>query len=203
LTLLDNGIFHMAFKISQGSLFAVLLRSPWWYSVLVGFFLIGLSAAVFGGQYVALGIFSALPFFGIAGFSGFKQSQRPSQKRMLEVDQMARKIPARQIAEKIAESYIEKRYDSRVFSGKEAELELERGNRKLLLCSKRFKAANTGVEPLKQLVSVGENVEATGYLYVALGDISAPAWDYAQQNDIELIQADRLAAFFDGQARID
>ena len=112
-------------------------------------------------------------------------------------------MPARQIAEKIAESYIEKRYDSRAFSGNEAELELERGNRKLLLCSKRFKAANTGIEPLKQLVSAGEKVEATGYLYVALGDISASARDYAQQNDIELIQAGRLAAFFDGQALID
>ena len=201
--LLDNGVFHMAFKLAQGSLFAVLLRSPWWYSVLVGLLMIGLSAAVFGGQYVALGIFGALPFFGIAGFAGFKQSQLPSQKRVLEVDQMARKMPARQIAEKIADSYLEKRFDSRAFGGNEAELELELGNRKLLLCSKRFKAANTGVEPLKQLVSAGENVEATGYLYVALGDISAAARDYAQQNDIELIQADRLAAFFDGQARID
>ena len=193
----------MAFKMAQGSLFAVLLRSPWWYSVLIGLFFIGLGAAVFGGQYVILGIFSSLPFFGIAGFSGFKQSQRPSRQRVLEVDQIARKMPARQIAEKIAESYIEKRYDSRAFSGNEAELELERGNRKLLLCSKRFKAANTGIEPLKQLVSAGEKIEATGYLYVALGDISASARDYAQQNDIELIQAGRLAAFFDGQALID
>ena len=40
-------------------------------------------------------------------------------------------------------------------------------------------------------------------MYVALGGISAAAQDYAQQNDIELIRADRLAAFFDGQALID
>lgn len=193
----------MAFKMAKNSLFAVLLRSPWWYSVLIGLVLIAISSVIAGGQYVALGVFSALPFFGIAGFNGYKQSQLPSQKRIQDVDQQARKMSSGQIAAKIAESYVEARYDSVVVKGHAADLELTRGNRTILLSSKRFKVANTGIEPLKQLVAAGENSEATGYLYVALGEISATARDYAKRNNIELIEADSLAAFFDGKVQIE
>ena len=189
--------------MAESSLFAILLRSSWWYSVLIGLAFIALSSIVFGGQYLLLGVFGSLPFFGIAGYAGYKQSQQPSQKRVLEVAQLARKMPAAQIADKIATRYVEERYKSSAFKGNAADLELTRGNRKILLCSKRYKVANTGIDPLKQLVAAGETAEATGYLYVALGEISAAAHDYAKQNNIELIQATRLAAFFDGMADIE
>lgn len=193
----------MAFKMSEKSLFAILLRSAWWYSVVIGLVLIAISLILFGGKYVLLGIFTAMPFFVIAGIAGYRQSKQPSQKRVQEVYELTRKMTAEQIASKIATSYTDVRYDSEPFKGNAADLELTRGNRKILLCSKRFKVGNTGVEPLKKLVSAGENVEATGYLYVALGDISSAAIEYANQNDIELIQTTRLAAFFDGQANIE
>ncbi|MBX2883163.1 MAG: restriction endonuclease [Granulosicoccus sp.] len=193
----------MAFKMAEGSLFAVLMRSPWWYSVLIGLSIIVISLALIGGNYGILFTALSLPFFVVAGLSAHKQSKLPSQKRMLEVIEEARTMSAIQIADKIAETYTKVRFDRELFKGKAAELELIRGNRKILLCSKRFKAANTGIEPLKQLVAAGEKVEATGYLYVVLGELSANAISYANENDIELVQSDRLAAFFDGQATIN
>lgn len=193
----------MAFSLSQGSLFAVLLRSAWWYSALTGLFIIAISAAIADSQYVALGVFAALPFFGIAAYAGYKQSQQPRQKRVLEVSQLARKMPAVQIAEKIADGYTQVRFESSAFKGDAAELELTRGHQKILLCTRRLKVANTGIESLKKLVAAGENADATGYLYVALGEISDTAREYARQNNIELIQAARLAAFFDGKAGIE
>ncbi|MFK7997057.1 MAG: restriction endonuclease [Granulosicoccus sp.] len=189
--------------MSQSSLFAVLLRSPWWYSVLIGVAVIAMSAVIFDGKYVALGVFTSLPFLGIAGFAGYKQAKQPGKKRILEVAEQARKMPATQIAEKVASSYREARFDSVAFKGSAAELELSRGHLKLLLCSKRFKAANTGIDPLKQLVAAGERVEATGYLYVTLGEVSEAARSYASQHNIEIIQATRLTAFFDNKAGID
>jgi len=79
------------------------------------------------------------------------------------------------IANKISETYSKARFDVEPFNGKAAEFVLIRGNRTLLLSGKRFKAANTGIEPLKQLVAAGESVEATKYLYVALGEFPANA----------------------------
>lgn len=193
----------MAFKMAENSLFAVLSRSAWWYSVLIGLCFIALSLIILSGKYLPLGIFSALPFFGIAAYSGYKQSQQPSRKRVIEVAEQARNMTAAQIAQKIADCYIEERYDSDAFKGNAADLILTRGNRTILLCSKRYKVGNTGIEPLKQLVAAGDKVEATGYLHVALGEISAAAREYANNNNIELIQADRLAGFFDKKVQFN
>jgi restriction system protein len=200
---LFKGDFCMAFKVAKSSLFAMLLRSPWWYSALIGLFFIGISLIIAGGQYVIFGVATSLPFFGIAGHAGYKQSQQPSQKRVLEVAQQVQKMRAVQIAEKIAKEYIDNGYQCNVFKGNAADLELTRGYRTILLCSKRSKVGNTGIEPLKQLVAAGENIEATGYLYVALGEISATAHDYAIKNNIEIIRATKLAAFFDGKVQIE
>lgn len=193
----------MALKMAENSLFAILLRSSWLYSVLIGLFLIVISTLIVGGKYLFLGVSCAVPFFCVAGYAAYKQSQLPSPKRMEEVAAQARKMTAIQVADKIADNYKNERFEVEKFKGNAAELELSRGYRRLLLCSKRFKAANTGIEPLKQLVAAGENVEATAYLYVALGEVSATARDYAKEHDIELIRADSLAMFFDGKAKIE
>jgi restriction system protein len=181
----------------------MLLRSPWWYSVLVGLFFLAASLLITDAQYMILSIASAMPFFGIGAYAGYKQFQQPSQKRVLDVTQQAQKMPAGVIAQKIAANYIQSGYESVTFKSNGADLELIRGSRKLLLSSKRFKAANTGIEPLKLLVAAGQETEATGYLYVTLGDITASARNYAQENNIELIQSSKLATLFDGRAKID
>lgn len=188
--------------MSKNSLFSVLLRSPWWYSVLIGLFFILASTVIANGQYVILGVFTALPFFGIASYSGYKQAKLPSQKRVLEVAEQVQKMRPIQIAEKIAEPYIEARFDAEAFKGEAATLTLIRGNRTVLISAKRYKAANTGIDHFKKLVSAGENLEATEYLFVALGEVSDAARDYAKLNSISIIQALELALYFDGKADI-
>ncbi|EPJ48840.1 MAG: hypothetical protein OFPI_27570 [Osedax symbiont Rs2] len=193
----------MAFKMAKGSLFAILLRSKWWYSVLIGLVVVAAALLITDAKYVVLSISVALPFFVIGGYAAFKQFQQPSQKRVLDVTEQAKNLPAGIIEQKIAANYLRNGYASNVFKGNGADLQLSLGNRKLLLCSKRFKAANTGIETLKLLVAAGKKIEATGYLYVTLGEISATALEYAEKNHIELIQASRLAVLFDGKAKID
>ena len=75
----------MIFKMREGSLFAVLLRSPWWYSVLIAFILMSISFLLVGSKYLIFGIALAFPFLVLAGLSGYRQLQRPGQKRVLEV----------------------------------------------------------------------------------------------------------------------
>lgn len=193
----------MAFKIAKGSLFAYLLRSPWWYSALIGLFVIAVSVGITEGQYIALCIAGAFPFWGIAGFRAYKQSKQPSAKRVVEVIEQAQKLPAKTIAEKVASNYINSGFQSSEFKGSEAQLVLSKGYRKILLSSKRFKAANTGIEPLKALVAAGERVEATGYLYVSFGEVTTSANKFAESNNIEIIQQQRLAVLFDGEVEID
>jgi len=192
----------MAFRMAEGSLFAVLLRSSWWISVCIALAFITLSLVIAESRFLVLGIASSLPFLGIAAYAGYQQFQRPSQQRIQDVAAQARTMRPDQLAEKIAATYIEKRFDSTTFKGGEANLELCRGHQRILLNSKRFKVANTGIEPLKKLVEAGEKVGATGYLHVALGTVSTAAVDFANDKNIEIIQAEQLTAFFDGKAEI-
>ena len=150
-----------------------------------------------GSKYLIFGIALALPFLVLACLSGYRQFQRPGQKRILEVVEEARGMPVKKLAAKIASHYEKQNFDITPFKGNTADLEIERGRHKFLLCCKRFKAANTGIEPLKQLVASGENIEATGYLYVALGTVTENARTFASDNDIELVHAEALAEFFD------
>ena len=188
----------MKFKMAHGSLFAVLMRSTWWYSALIALFPIAMGFVAFEGQYLIIGISASLPFLGIAAYSAYKQAKRPAMKRVLEVQKAALKMPVAELAKTIAAHYEKNNFSVVAFKGDEAELELERSRHKYLLSCKRFKAANTGIEPLKKLTAAGEKHEATGYLYVALGEISASALEYAQKNKIELIQAEALTEYFDG-----
>ncbi|MEH6443652.1 MAG: restriction endonuclease [Oceanospirillaceae bacterium] len=198
-----KGNLSMAIKMAKGSLFALLLRSSWWYSALIGLFILAVSLLLTQAEYVILSITGALPFLGIGGYAFYKQFQQPSAKRILQITEQAKNMPVGVIAQKIAANYIKSSYESSAFKGSGADLELIRGSRKLLLCCKRFKAANTGMEPLKLLVAAGEKAEAMGYLYVTLGEVSVAARDYAQKNNIELIQTSRFAALFDGKVKID
>jgi len=192
----------MAFKMAQGSLFAILLRSTWWYSILIGLVIIALCTAITDAQYLVLSTTVGLPFLVIGGYAGFKQLQQPSKKRVLAVIEEAKKMQALAVAQKIATSYTSNGYELNTYQGNGAELELKRAHQKLLVCTKRFKAANTGIDPLKSLVAVGETVDATGYLYVTLGDVTDAALDYAQQNRIEIVQSSRLVSLFDGKAKV-
>lgn len=187
----------MAFKMAHNSLFSVLLRSPWWYSALIALFAIAVSLAVSKGQFLIFGITAALPFLGIAGFSAYRQFQRPSGKSIASLLQSARQMPPREMTTRLSHAYQEKGYDVVAHKGSAADIELTRGSKKILLASKKFKAANTGIEPLKQLVTSGEQHEATGYHYVTLGTVSANARKYAKDNDVELIQAEALAVLLD------
>jgi len=101
----------MAFRMAHGSLFAVLLRSPWWYSALIAVALIAIGAAVVDGKYLILGVFTSFPFLGISGFALYKQSQLPSRERIVEIAEHAQQLSAMQVANKIAESYTSARFD--------------------------------------------------------------------------------------------
>ena len=188
----------MKFKMAHGSLFAVLMRSTWWYSALIALFAVAMGFVAFEGQYLIIGVAASLPFFGIAAYSAYNQAKRPAMKRVLAVQKAALKMSVSELAKTIADNYEKNNFSVVTFKGNEAELELERGRHKYLLSCKRFKAANTGIEPLKKLTAAGEKYEATGYLYVALGEISGNALEYAQKNKIELIQAEALTEYFDG-----
>ncbi|TMH71944.1 MAG: restriction endonuclease [Betaproteobacteria bacterium] len=76
----------------------------------------------------------------------------------------------------------------------QADLELRRAGRLSLVGCRRWKAASTGVEPLRELHAAGQAREAQELIYVAAGGITEQARAFAEANAIRLVQGAELAA---------
>ena len=178
--------------MAKRSLFAVLSRSPWWLSVL-------LAAAVFMlvrqfmPDYAAAA--STLPFLGIAGYAGWRQSRVPNPERVVEVLATLRAMSWQEFASIMEAGFCSEGYAVAVLTRGAADFELRKGGRVALAACKRWKVAQTGIEPLRELLLAKEAAGAQDCIYVAAGDLSQKARQFATQNGIRLLCEAELAQF--------
>jgi len=62
-----------------------------------------------------------------------------------------------------------------------------------IVSAKRWKAARNGVEPLRELQAVREKRGAREAIYIALGDVSDNALQYAKAQGVSLMTAPELS----------
>lgn len=74
----------MKFKMAEKSLFAVLLRSPWWTSVGIALAIVVLARVLLPSLYTPVGMVSGLPFWVIGGMATWRQSQATDPARVTE-----------------------------------------------------------------------------------------------------------------------
>ena len=72
----------MKFEMNKNSLFAVLLRSPWWISAGIAALMAGIAFMLVPDPYKIVGALSGTPFLVIAAVAGWKQLRRPSSARI-------------------------------------------------------------------------------------------------------------------------
>jgi restriction system protein len=200
----------MQLKMAKNSLFAVLLRSPWWYSILIAGAIVTLAYAVLGDKYAIFGACLALPFLVIGAISGYKQMQRPSGRQVAQTDESVRRMTAREFTALLSATYKADGYQVAPFKGKAADLILDSvghgaglsAGRSVLVSCKRVKAATCGTEPLRALVAAGEAGEVTRFNYVTLGELSPDARKYAAENRIEIVGLEELAGMLAGHLKV-
>ncbi len=181
----------MAITAKRG-LFAILSRSPWWLSVLI-------AAAVFVvvrqfmPDYAALA--STLPFLGIAGYAGWRQSRVPNPQRVGEVLAALRAMSWQEFAAKMEAAFRSDGYAVVALTSGAADFELRKNGRVALATCKRWKVAQTGIEPLRELFQAKETTGAQECIYVAAGDVSQNARQFAAQKEIRLLCEADLVQF--------
>ena len=74
----------MKFRMAKNSLFAVLLRSPWWISAAIAAALVLLGLAVLSDPFRVLAILSGVPFAVIGAVAARRQWHLPSTARVSE-----------------------------------------------------------------------------------------------------------------------
>ena len=178
---------------SKRSLFGILSRSPWWLSVLIG---AGVFMAVrqFMPDYAALA--SSLPFLAIAGYAGWLQLRAPSAEHGADALAALRALPWREFAARIEEAFRQDGHAVAAVAGSAADYELHKNGRVALLGCKRWKVAQTGVEPLRELLQAKQAAQAGECIYVTAGALSPNAREFAAQNSIRLLCDAELVAFF-------
>ena len=184
----------MSFKLPPNSLFAILLRSPWWGSLSIAFVL------AFFGQFLskenfALFIVPAMiPFVGISLWVGWKQWQLPSSAQVEATLVAVAAMPWRDFSEAMSQAYQREGYEVKPASGA-ADLAVEKGGRKSLISCKRWKAASHGLEPLRELKAMRQAEVANEAVYVTLGEIQQASRLFAEEHGIVLLQGEALARF--------
>lgn len=185
----------MKFKMAENSLFAVLLRSSWWISVAVAAGIAGLARLLLPEQYRVVGMLSALPFVVIAAMAFWRQSKQPSAAVVASTLEAAAALSAREFADALEAALRRDGYEVKRLGKSVVDLELDKAGRRSLVACRRWKAASTGVEPLRELLAAtGEGAR----IYVALGGITDKARQFAVANQIRLLHGAELARLLRG-----
>ncbi|HTK02169.1 MAG TPA: restriction endonuclease [Bordetella sp.] len=183
----------MKFKPSKDSIFGVLLRSPWWISAAIALVLIAGGVAALPREYWAIGVFAAIPFAAIAVLAAMRQLRTPSAARVQAIAAAASAMSWPAFANAIQAGFERDGCQVARLNEPGADLSLTKGDYVALVNAKRWKAARTGPDPLRELQAARERHSAREAIYIALGEISPGARQYAEANGISFITAPELA----------
>ena len=185
-------------EINKNSLFAVLLRSPWWISLAAAAAMFALTRALLPADYAPYAIFSALPFIVIGCVAGWKQLRAPSAERVDGALAALRGLTWNEFSAALEEAFRRDGYAVSKLSGEAADLELRKAGRVSLVACKRWKVARAGIEPLRELDAARRARDAQEGIFVAAGEITENARAFAAQANIRLLHDAELAALLPG-----
>lgn len=182
----------MKFKMSQNSIFAVLLRSPWWMSAGVALLLSAGGFAALPLEYAAMGVFAAVPFAVISIMAAYKQLRAPSGTRVQAVTEAVAAMTWADFSRTVEAGFRRDGCEVERLPTPGADFALSKDGHVAIVSAKRWKAARNGVEPLRELQAVREKRGAREAIYIALGDVSDNALQYAKAQGVSLMTAPEL-----------
>jgi restriction system protein len=185
-------------KIAPNSLFAILLRSPWWISILVVAAISLASRTLLPEQYVVFGVLGAIPFLVIGAIAAYQQFQAPSADQVNRTLQNAAAMSWHDFSNALEQAYVQQGYQVSRPGYPAADLLLAKSGRRTLVAAKRWKAGNHGVEPLRALRDARQAQDASSCSYVTLADVGEKTQGFATQNGIELLNGMALARLLRG-----
>lgn len=183
----------MKWKMAENSLFAVLLRSPWWISFAVVAAFALASRALLPPQYMAFGVMGGFPFLVIGVIAALRQYRSLNPEQVARTLQAAAAMSWRDFCGMVEQAYRKDGYQVSRLDGQSADLLLAKAGLSTLVACKRWKAANHGIGPLRALHETRQNQDASRCIYVTLAQVSDNTRRFALANKIELLQGAALA----------
>ena len=183
----------MKLQMAKNSLFAVLLRSPWWISMVIALALGLLSFALLPDQLRVVGALSGLPFVVIGAVAARRQWHLPGAARITETHQALATMAWPAFAGLLEQSFRRDGYTVGPGETAAVDFTLERKGRRMSVCARRWKSAHTGLEALRVLQAARDATDTPDALHIGLGSLSDAARSFAAENRIALWHASELA----------
>ena len=183
----------MKLKMAQNSLFAVLLRSPWWISMAVAAAIAVLAMALLPKDYRVVGALSAAPFVVISVMAAWRQRKVPSSAQVQRTTEAVSAMAWPQFAPLLEQAFQRDGWTVQRSAAGAFDFELERKGRTMLVAARRWKSARTGLEVLRALQQARERQEAPDALLICLGGLTDSARPYAAEHRIAVWQQAELA----------
>ena len=176
----------MKFKMAPNSLFAILMRNPWWISLLIVIVFSLLCLALLPKNLVIFGIMGTFPFF-ITGIVAFKRQWGvPSPaKQQAELDRLSA-LSWRDFSAELEAKFVKQGFEVTRLNSGVADFKLEKAGHITLVSAKRYKAATHGIEALQALVAQQEAQAADKAMYVCLSPVTAQAAKFAKEKGVVL-----------------
>ena len=181
----------MRFKLSDKSLFAYLMRSPWWLSLLIAIVLVLGLRAVLPDEYSWYAPAFAFPFLVIGVYAAWKQRDVPSDARVARTVEAVSAMSWNEFSALMEQAFQREGFTVSRMNGA-ADFVLVKAGRTQLVSCKRWKAANLGLEPLRELQTLRETQDAQDASFVAIGMVSDNALRFARSNRIALLRGPEL-----------
>ena len=183
----------MKLKMAKNSLFAVLLRSPWWMSLaVVGVFVMA-SIALLPPKYVVFGVMGSFPFLVIAVIAAWRQWHAPDPAKVAQALEKAGAMSWKDFSQQVEKGFVRQGYAVTRLSGGAADFQLTKAERVTLVSCKRWKAASQGIDALRDLIAAKDAQDAQHALLISLGAVSAQASRYAKEQGLFLMTEPELA----------
>jgi restriction system protein len=183
----------LKFKMAEKSLFATLLRSPWWVSLAIAAVLALLALSLLPADYRVVGATSGFPFLVIAVIAAARQWRLPSAARVAQTHQAVAGMAWPEFAALLETAFRRDGYSVKPGGGAAVDFELERQGRRMLVSARRWKSARTGLEALRPLQAAREAAQAADALYIGLGELTDTARPFAVTQRITIWQAGEVA----------
>jgi len=183
----------MQFTMNENSLFAILLRTGWWWSFLIAAVMIGALVIVLPETYRFAAVVSGLPFIVTGCIAAWRQWRAPSRRKIETTAAAVRAMSWSEFGQALAAAYRKDGYQVETLAGGAADLAIAKDYRRTLVCARRWKVARTGVEPLRDLVKQKEAQEAHGCAYVTVGEVTDNAREFAEKHGVALVDAREVA----------
>jgi len=180
--------------LPKNSLFAILLRSPWWKSLGIAAILSLIAATFLPDRLKLAGALASFPFVVIGLIAAWKQLKQPSTAQVERTTTALRELDWARFGPMLQTALTRDGYVVERSQIPGIDFEVFKAGRRGLIVARRWKSAHVGIEPLRTLKQTADEADSQDAIYLSLGDLSEAAARYADAHRVQIWQASRLAA---------